>query len=477
SLQSIVAASATRTNLTWLVDPDTVKTAKRVAAAGEISNPNLHNVTSEQSEAALVWLEALQKNSTFVDVFASPFASADINGLINRNFRRLAEVSLDLKTELQETLNLPFIFDAVIASNNDFDSKTWSWLNEASVELLVVGSDRYPSTSSAFTSTGMTNVATHSNVLVKDLEASARMTSSLIDDPQNIKDQQAFISDLLMTSLEAPSLDRVLVLEPETNLGGITLESANNTLSILELPWITNITVNQAKSIEVLQDRIPLTTDINAAFNRDTVADMNRLRNKMSDLNNLLRGSTQQISMTESQIRIASDNFVDLNDRAQLRKFAITQIKELENSVKIMSVGSVIFPQETSVVPITIRNDLDVPVTIKVRAIGDPSVRVTAQDVGEITIQPGKRKSIEIPTRLVGSDSAHLVLRLTDVNGKQFGDFVSIELASSAYSTAAAWVVGIAFALLLVLVAINTVRRIRVRKVQSQMSSDLSSNE
>ena len=303
------------------------------------------------------------------------------------------------------------------------------------------------------------------------------MTSSLIDDPQNIKDQQAFISDLLMTSLEAPSLDRVLVLEPETNLGGITLESANNTLSILELPWITNITVNQAKSIEVLQDRIPLTTDINAAFNRDTVADMNRLRNKMSDLNNLLRGSTQQISMTETQIRIASDNFVDLNDRAQLRKFAITQIKELENSVKIMSVGSVIFPQETSVVPITIRNDLDVPVTIKVRAVGDPTVRVTAQDVGEITIQPGKRKSIEIPTRLVGSDSAHLVLRLTDVNGKQFGDFVSIELASSAYSTAAAWVVGIAFALLLVLVAINTVRRIRVRKVQSQMSSDLSSNE
>ena len=319
----------------------------------------------------------------------------------------------------------------------------------------------------------MTNVGSQ-KVLVRDVEASSAMTSALVDDVENIRDHQTFISQLLITALEAPSLERVMVVQPRTNREGISVQSASKSFDALELPWVSAITVEEAKQNEIPQNRVALTSPIKSVTNVATNRDMNRIRNKLSDLHRILRGSSQQTNMEHSQMRIASDNFEILNDRADLRKVAIEQIGLIENSVKIMSAGSVIFPRETSVVPITIRNDLDIPVTVRIRAVGEPAVRVTATEVEAITIQPGKRKSIEIPTRLVGSDSASLILRLTDIKGKQFGAFVRIELASSAYSTAAAWAVGLAFGLLLVLVVINTVRRIRVRRAEKLQSAEKS---
>lgn len=476
SLYGLVTAANNRSKITWMVDPDVIETAQIVANGGSVLRPESHEVSSEQSSAARSWLNNVQANARLATVFSIPFASADINTLINRNFKRLSSIAINSKSKLAEVIQRPFLLDAVSASRGDLDSKTWNWLSDQSIELIVVGSDRYPSTSSAYTSTGITNVGSQ-KVLVRDVEASSAMTSALIDDAGNIRDHQTFISQLLITALEAPSLDRVLVVQPRTNRAGISVQSASKTFDSLELPWVRAVTVEEAKQNEISQNRVALTTPIKSVTNVATNRDMNRIRKKLSDLHRILRGSSQQIAMEHTQMRIASDNFEILNDRASLRKIAVEQIGLIENSVKIMSAGSVIFPRETSVVPITIRNDLDIPVTVRIRAIGEPAVRVTATEVDAITIQPGKRKSIEIPTRLVGSDSASLILRLTDINGKQFGDFVRIELASSAYSTAAAWAVGLAFGLLLVLVVINTVRRIRVRRVEKLHSTENMSDD
>lgn len=465
SLNGLVTAAKDLSKISWMIDPDVIETAQTVANGGKILRPELHDISDTQASSAQSWLNNLKENSSSSAIFAMPFASADINTLINRNFKRLSSIAINSKATLIDVVQRPFVWDAISASRNDLDAKTWKWLQDQSVELVVVGSDRYPSTSSIYTSTGVTNVGDQ-KVLVKDVDASSAMTAALIDDPENAVDHQVFISQLLITALEAPSLSRVMVVQPRTNRAGISVQSASKTFDSLNLPWISAITVDEAKATEVPQNRIALNTAIKSVTNLATNRDMNRIRNKLSDLNTLLRGSSQQIAMEHTQMRLASDNYEFLNDRASLRKIGIEQMALIESSVKIMSVGSVIFPQETSVVPITIRNDLDIPVTVRIHAVGDPSVRVTASDVDAITIQPGKRKSIEIPTRLVGSDAAHLVLRLTDINGKQFGDRVRIELASSAYSTAAAWAVGLAFGLLLILVAINTVRRIRVRRVE-----------
>jgi hypothetical protein len=90
-----------------------------------------------------------------------------------------------------------------------------------------------------------------------------------------------------------------------------------------------------------------------------------------------------------------------------------------------------------------------------------------------LEIAPGRRKSIEIPTRLIGTDTAYLQLQITDSNGKHIGQPILIQLSSSAYAQAAAWVIGAAFALLLVFAIRNTLKRIRASRGNSRENTEL----
>jgi hypothetical protein len=138
-----------------------------------------------------------------------------------------------------------------------------------------------------------------------------------------------------------------------------------------------------------------------------------------------------------------------------------------------MSSGTVVFPSETAKVPITIRNDLSVPIEIGIITSGLPAVRVLPQSVADMQIDPGRRKSIEIPTRLIGSDTAYLKLQIVDLNGKHIGDPILIQVSSSAYAQAAAWVIGAAFALLLLFAIRNTLKRLRATRESSQENMKL----
>ena len=60
-----------------------------------------------------------------------------------------------------------------------------------------------------------------------------------------------------------------------------------------------------------------------------------------------------------------------------------------------------------------------------------------------------------------------LEVMLTSPTGEAFGVPAQLSVGSSAYSRAAAWVVGAAFAALVVLLIINAVRRIRGARVHS----------
>jgi hypothetical protein len=138
-----------------------------------------------------------------------------------------------------------------------------------------------------------------------------------------------------------------------------------------------------------------------------------------------------------------------------------------------MSTGSVIFPNEFAKVPITVRNDLSVPIQIGIITSGIPAVRVIPESVADMQIAPGRRKSIEIPTRLIGTDTAYLQLQIVDSNGKRIGAPIAIEVSSSAYAQAAAWVIGAAFGLLLLFAIRNTVKRIRSSRNNSQENMEL----
>jgi hypothetical protein len=297
-------------------------------------------------------------------------------------------------------------------------------------------------------------------MLVVDNQSSRQFSGAITSNSMTLIRRQALLADLLMITLERPNDNRVVVLKPNTSSSGVDFEATNDTLNSLDVPWIQPISSAAARDYAPAIERVAKDEPVPGRVTRFAVKDTWWVQRALNRLNGLIGGTPVETAIVDAQIRLTSLSYLDGQVRA-MRLQLLEDIRNTISRVEIMSTGSVVFSSEEGLVPITIRNDLSIPITIRVIGVGQPAVRVIPSDVGLIEIQPGKRKSIEIPTRLVGSDIAYLNLQLADSEGKPFGTVTRIQLASSAYAQAAVWVIGIATILLVVFVIANAVRNRR----------------
>jgi hypothetical protein len=459
---AIVKAAAGRADLTWLIDPDTVRTAQRIAGGGEILGDSIEVVSNDQSTAASRWLESLRVSTYESDIYALPYANAEINALINNDLNALAFSSVSQTQYITDALERLPIARAAIAHRGDFSYNTWRWLAQQNLSLTILSDSKYSSASSSYTSSGIAVTSNGRKSLVVDSQASRQCSGAITSNARAALRRQALISDLLITMLERPNESRLLVLRPDTTRSDVSYIETADTLDSLSVPWIEASTVADAFAADSTSERINSNTRIGAGIRKTAIKDIKWVQRRREALSGLIGGTEVDAALRDAQLRLASATFTGTEVRA-MRLATIADLQNVIGSVEIMSSGAVLFPREESVVPITIRNDLPVAVTIRLVAIGEPAVRVTPGDVGLITIQPGKRKSIEIPTKLAGSDIAFLSLRLADKDGQEFGPRTRIQLSSSAYAQAASYVVGAAAVLLVLMIVINAVRRVRSR--------------
>ena len=121
------------------------------------------------------------------------------------------------------------------------------------------------------------------------------------------------------------------------------------------------------------------------------------------------------------------------------------------------------FGAEKGVVPVTVANGLPVDIDITLRATGYPTVRVQPTEFTQIHLSAGKRVSVEVSTRVTGSGDAYLGLQLEGRDRTPIDGPVLLTVRSAAYARVASYLVLGAFGLLLLLVAVNSVKRIRNR--------------
>ena len=432
-------------------------------------------VSAEQSAAAASWLESLKVSTFESDVYSLPYANAEVNALINNDLPALATTAINNSSAVSSALQRPQIARAAIAHRGDFSYNTWKWLDSQGLYLTVLNDLKYQSGTTNFTSTGVAVFPSGRKSLVVDTQASQQFTGAIETNPRAALRRQALIADLLIAMLERPNNQRVLVLRPTTTSKKVSYTATADTLDALSVPWISATAVADALKEVTSSDRVRARTTIGAAIRKTAIKDIKWVQRRRESLRGLIGGSQVETAIQDAQLRLASATYVGTDVRA-MRLATIDDLRNLIGSVEIMSSGAVLFPREESVVPITIRNDLPVAVTIRLVAKGEPMVRVTPTNVGLITIQPGKRKSIEIPTKLAGSDIAFLTLRLADKDGHEFGERTRIQLSSSAYAQAASYFVGAAALLLMMMIVINAVRRVRTRGAQRESTPSQEKN-
>lgn len=139
------------------------------------------------------------------------------------------------------------------------------------------------------------------------------------------------------------------------------------------------------------------------------------------------------------------------------------QITAERDLVRISSSGIVTFPGAQGRVPVTISNDLAVPVMVGVNLSAEPAYRLQTQPVAPIEVAPGQRVSLEVQVGIVGSEPLSVTSQLTTPSGEPYGQPARFQLQTTAYTRVASWVVGVAAAILTVLVIVGITRRIRAQ--------------
>jgi len=141
------------------------------------------------------------------------------------------------------------------------------------------------------------------------------------------------------------------------------------------------------------------------------------------------------------------------------------QLTAQVDQVRVLSEGTVTFSGDTGRVPVTIENNLDRSVTVGVQLRASPSLRLESAPLEGITVEPGRKVSVDLEARVVGGNTLPVRVQLLTPDGSRFGTPARIDVASTAYARAAAWVVAIAFVAIVVFVVVGVIRRIRLASV------------
>ena len=139
------------------------------------------------------------------------------------------------------------------------------------------------------------------------------------------------------------------------------------------------------------------------------------------------------------------------------------RVDALESSIVIVTGGRIQLSAGSGQIPISIRNDLDQDVTIRLGLTARPAVRLSFEDPGLILVPAGQTATPQVGADAAANGRVQVTVQLLSPDGRVFGTPAEIEVNATAYGTVAAFAVGGALVVLFAAVAVRIVRRIRGR--------------
>jgi len=469
------AGAAREEAITWLVDPalletvDAMSDGYRVSIDGDV-------VAGNAADDARTWIDGLRRVASQSDVMALPYAMPDDTALVRGGLGRNVIQSITsaapaasslLGTTVASTLAWP--------AGGLVDEPTLRTIADAAPRGVLVSGRQLthtdpitPSGTAALPGSVGTGIA-----VVPDLRISATLAAGTAPGASAVEVRQRLLCDLAMIGLESPEQPRTVVMVPPPRWAPTSAYVSQILAAITSVPWI------RPTSLPVLLGAEPSTTPrrlspypARAEADELPGAYVSRLATAeagtalVGDVVSgtlTLTGSLRQALARAGSLWFRSDEVTGARITAGVDARAARALE----GVRIVSRGTVTLPGETGVIPVSIANDLTSPVTVSLLLRATPSVRLTAAPVPPLTIEPGSTALVEVPAQVSGSEPVEVSVYLTSSSGVAFGEPSTLNVGSSAYSRAAAWVVGLAFAALVLMLLVNALRRLRAARARA----------
>ena len=361
------------------------------------------------------------------------------------------------------------------APGGRLDPATLELLASAGVRTIVVRERAVPLASgSDYLPTGHTDIPTAAGplrALIIDSGLLDALTMPQGNQSQILAARQRFLAELAFVALDGGPAGRSLVAaagsarwDPNPRLLRALLASLRST------KWTRLVPVGTLLSQSATSEARTLAPYDTAARGHElTSAYMSKIlaaQDSLDSLRQVVSDSTSATTPVMSALLRAES--AAWRTRPET---GVSLIEQTQDSIDAQIARLYVVPRETVTfsgdrgsVPVTVANDFDQPVVIGVDLVGSPAARLAAEEVEPITIEAGRRASLEVPVRIVGGDPLPVTVQLIDDKGRPFGEPITMELRTTAYSRAALWVAIGAAVLLGLLVLFDIYRRARQRR-------------
>lgn len=456
--------------ITWVLDPNVLQTAEDMVDGYEVSGAN-GLTTGGGGPAAAGWLASVRQAAASQESVATAYALPDATALeraemdetvIGATERAAADVSAQTRTKVEEVLAWPIGGSTTPGTMRLFR-------DAGATDLLLSDTTLPPTPALTYTPDGFTTWGGLPVTL-----ADSGLTAAL-SVPQDSKGdallaRQQFLAEVAMTAGELPDAPRGIVAAPDP-LWSPRNSFLNQTLRALgQVPYarLVSLAAARRQASEVSRTRVPYGPEQRSAeLGREYLATIQEQQRRARRFEAIL---TEPAGLGYEQAVMRQTSGLWRSDEQgalALEREVSSQIATLTSRVRVATTGTFTLPGDTGRIPVTVANDLDQDVIVGIRLETDEQARLQSPAIEPFEVEAGRKVSLEVEAKVVGSGTLPVRIQLTTPKGRPYGEPVTVQVRTTAYSRAAAYVVSGAFVILAFLLGMNFVRRSKARSERS----------
>lgn len=464
------------TSVTWVVDPELLEAAQAMAdgytvrggAAGDTGGRR----DGAGAQAADGWLSAVRRVLADADVVALPYADPDAVALERAGLDRDLTLATTLGPQVAAAiLERPVTDDVAWPVDGWVDEPTLDTLRVSGAQAVLLGDRAVPQTAElTYTPSGTAELSTIGGPVTAVLADTrlGRIVAAEVSGPgRGVRARQRFLAETAMITAERPSDPRTVLVAPPRRWDpdpdyARWLLAASSGVPWLEPVGLGTLRVTPAPDVARAAPRYPRSARA-MELPQGHLAVVRRLR---ADLRGLASMLADPAEITERYDRAILRSESSAGRDAARRRTALvaavgSSLADQRRGVRILNRGRLTLSGATGRLPVTIANDLEQAVTVRITIEARPRVRLRVDEPDEVTIAPERKETVEVPARATANGLVTITAQLETPDGQPLGAPVELQVLATDYGRVGYVVVGGALLVLLLTVGVRLFRRAR----------------
>ena len=459
-----LVATGARAPVTWVVDPDLLETVADMADGYLVAAPQ-GPVQGTGREAAAAWLAELQVASADDEVVSLHFADVDVGGLVDAGLGGQVRAAADRGAGVAaRVLGREVTTDVGWLAGGAMDPAAMAAQWGVGMRAEIVDGALAPRPGESFTPTGRTTLSAGDGVLaglvadpaLSDLAASGGKAHS------PALAVQRFLAETAMIVSESPGRARTVLVAPPRGWNPDPDALAGMLLADAEAPWTAPAGLAALRAAQPAPPRRtstggagsqgrageggragPNAEELEDADDLDGAGDglpapyltaVDRVRMHAEHIASLLVDPAPDRRLAQDlALRLSSVAWTNPAERAEVVAGVRDALLALEGRVHIVP-GGVTFGGRSGLLPITVVNERDKEVTVRVE-LNAASEKLAITGSEPITVAPGSSGQVVFPSQARATGIVFVDAQLMTMTGAPYGPGVRKRVSITQYGT------------------------------------------